>query len=312
MPEGRGFELRLPTFPVLQLALLALTAWMSLIGGTITFGTWGDLDVRLAGAYVIPALALHAWSSLRPRMWPRALAWGLVFAMCVHSQVLLQPVLLATLGLLAILDLGLHSARVPRSQASPAARAVAGLTVLAAVGILFVLYQVATFDALTRLGATTVLGAALVVACALYPAMRAPQRLLPALGVYYLAFVLMAAPILPFGPAIAWWFLCASVFLGAVVAARHVSGHELPPAQRRHEHVVSHLPDPFLAAEADAIERFLASGAGARDLSRRVEAALGRDDGGKLLPDHVKDIGGPRAGREHREYALRRILESSP
>lgn len=298
--------------PMVQIVLLALCIAMLAIGGSVTFGTWGDLDLQLAMAYVVPALLLHAFSASarRPRLWPRVFAWILIFAMCVHTVVLLQPPVIATLALLALLDCGLHSTRVPKGQASLAARIVAASTVLVTLGLLAFLYQFATFDAMVRLGATTVLGAALVIACALYPAMRAPQRLLPALGVYYLAFVLMAAPVLPFGPAIAWWFLCASVFLGAIVAARHVSGTELPEGQRRHEHVIHAMPDPFLAADSQAVERWLAHGEEAAPLSRRIEAARGRQPTGTTLSSLADEIAEGRPRREHREYALRNLLEN--
>lgn len=318
MPEtaaGRrsGFELDLKYgVPIVQFTFLALMVWVFLVGGTITFGTWGDVDARLMAGYLIPALALHAWSGWRPRLWPRVAAWALVFVMLVHTGTLVQPLVLATLGLLAALDLGLHASKVPRSRVSVAARAAAAGTGLIAFGLLVFLYQFATFDAMMRLGATTILGAALVIACALVPAMRAPQRLLPALGVYYLAFVLMAAPVLPFGPAIAWWFLCASVFLGAIVAARHVSGTELPEGQRKHEHVVSHLPDPFVAADANMVEEFLATGAHTQALSERIEAARGLEPTGKALREAVREVGGKRPGREHRTHALRHLLEMTP
>jgi hypothetical protein len=315
MPEPRsGFDLRLPTFPVVQLVLLALMVWVFAIGGTVTFGTWGEVDTRILSGYLIPALALHAWSGLpsAPRLWPRVLAWALVFVMLAHSQVLLQPVLIGALGLLAALDLGLHAARVPKRERLPlGARVTLGITALLCLAALWFLWTYATFEALTRLGAAVVLAAALVVAGTLYPSMRMPTRLLPALGAYYLFVVLVAAPILPFGPAIAWWLLCGMVLVGAVVSARHVSGEELPERHRRHEHAIAQLPDPLLAHDADLVERFLATGAGSKDLSLRVERATGREAHGKALAALVKETGGPRAGREHRAYALRRLLEMS-
>jgi hypothetical protein len=141
--------------------------------------------------------------------------------------------------------------------------------------------------------------------------MRAPERLLPALGVYYLFFGLVAAPILPFGPAIAWWVLCASVLLGAMVAARHVSGDEVPEGQRRHQQVVGRLEDHALAATSLDVEAFLATGAGAEILEARIGAARER----ALPPDALMALArdaarGQPIQRAHRERALRQLLEA--
>jgi hypothetical protein len=292
--------------PLVHIVLLVPVALGLVVGDTLTLGSWGALDVRLAALYLLPALLLHAWASAARRgLAPRLGAWAIVAAMCVHTGVLLQPPVLAAVALGALLDAALHRAEAAaprRERASPGARMAAGLIGLLAVLALALLARFATPDAALRLGLAALLAAALAVAAVLSPGLRAPARLLPALGLYYLAFALGAAPVLPFGPALAWWLLCGSLCAGAALAARHVRGPDLPPAARRHEHVVQALPDPLLAADVAAVQRYLASGDGAQPLAERVARASGEP----AMQQRVLRLA--HGSQAERERALREAL----
>jgi len=297
-------------FPILHLTLLAFAFLLLLVGGPLGIGSWGIADLRLLAAYMLAALALHAWSTAAPSRpaWARGLAWVLVVAMCIHSGALAQAPLLAALLLLGALDVVVHARHAPPPRLPFKLRAAAGAIAAAAfVGVLL-LAVFATQEAIVRLGAAVVLAAALVIACATRPTLRAPQWLLPALGLYYLFFVLAAVPVLPFGPAVAWWLLCGSLFIGALVAARHVSGDDLPQGMVHHQHVVHRLVDPRLAIRAEEVERFLATGIGASLLADRASRATGTPVTAEDLLPELR--GGPTttSAREEREAALRRIL----
>jgi hypothetical protein len=158
-----------------------------------------------------------------------------------------------------------------------------------------------------------VVAASLACAAALHKPLRRPERLLPALGAYYLFFAFVAAPVLPFGPAIAWWLLCLLLLVGGAVAARAASGHDVPLGLGRHKHEVHALPDAAAATLAARLEAFLATGTGAEGLSTRLERAAGQEPTGqslsKLATLHAR---GEAPERAHRERALRTLLELNP
>jgi hypothetical protein len=288
--------------------------WVFFVGGTLTIGSWGDFDVRLAMVYLLPAIALHAWGCYLGRggLAAKGAAWVLVGAMCFSSGVLFRVTVLAMVAFLAALDLALHARTAPASQRPRAplrARLAAAVILLAALGGVALLWQFTTFEASVRLGAAVALAAALGVAAALRPALRAPQLLLPALGGFYLFFVLVAAPIIPFGPLVAWWLLCGALLLAAIVALRHVSGPEAPWGLTKHEHAVAALPDIALQATARDVERWLARGDGEEALAQRIEAATGKPVRGSSLREALAGMGVEAPQRADREQALRRILE---
>lgn len=296
-----------PRAPLLQLVLMGLAAFVLALGGSLTLGTWGDLDARLVMAYVLPALALHAWSTAsgRRRTGARAAAWGLAFAMAAHTQALLRPDALAVLGTLAALDLALyarrpvgHAAKRPLRDRAAAAAGLGGALVMAAWLALNAPPEVAL-----RLGLAALATGTLAAGLALRPALRAPRSLLPLLAAHYLLFALVAAPVLPLGPAVAWWVLCLSVLAGALAAARHVSGAEAPP-HARHEHREAPLPDPLVRACASELERFLATGRASPALAARLARAVGPGPAQTLL----SKAHSPGA----RERALREALGVMP
>ncbi|HEV8361584.1 MAG TPA: hypothetical protein VGR28_14140 [Candidatus Thermoplasmatota archaeon] len=293
--------------PWVHVLLLFLGLWAMVVGGTVTVGSWGDFDVRLAMVYLIPAIALHAWGSYLGRggVVAKAAAWLLVGWMCVASGVLLRAVVLLAVGLVAALDLALALKSAPRAERQRAPlklrAAAAGIAVAALAGVAL-LAQFANFEPAVRLSVAVIVLAALAIAATLRSALRAPQKLLPALGVYYVFFAFVAAPVLPFGPLVAWWALILLLLAGALVAARHVLGAEAPWHLAPHEQGVVALPDPAVAATANDVDLYLQHGDHADALAERVAHATGK-------PASTLTKLARKGTPAQREAALRDLLE---
>lgn len=305
--------------PLVHLGLLAAVTMLLLIGGTVTFGDWGTVPVRLVALYALGAILLHAVSNYVPQgsLFVRGGAWAIVLAAPLHITPLLRPEVMLPAAALAGLDLALHctAARtdldVPPGTGGKVVAAVASLAAIVLLGLLVPLAQGALV--LTRLGVVILTGWALVGVLAMRPALRTRLTLLGAAGTFSLTFLLLAGPVIPFGPLLAYWVLILSVTLAIVTATFTQSGDPVPAGQARHEQTVRALPDPILAPLAERVQRFIETGQGARALSRRIEAALDRDEDGTLLPAMCEaQAHGTRPSRGDRRNALAELLDVRP
>ncbi len=304
------------TPPLVHLALLGGVFLMLTIGGTVTFGSWGTFPVRTSAYYLASAIVLHAISRYVPRagLAVRAMAWGVLVAMTLHVQSLLRPEVLLPLAAVATVDLVVHRTELTSDTQMPAgtaAKVIAGITSLAAIGLVTALVILARdAQVLTRLGAVVLIGWALTTVLALRPATRTPVTLLAGAGAFSISFLLLAGPVLPFGPLIAYWVAVLAVTAAVLASTFSHSQEAFDPDRQRHNQRVRPLPDPVLAPLAEHVRTFLKTGSGARELSTRVEAALDRDEGGRLISAMCEaQAKGTRPGRADRTRALAELLE---
>lgn len=312
-PETTGA--RPAVLPWAHLGLGSLAVLLLLIGGTATFGSWGTLEVRVAMLYVLAALGLHAASrqSRRAGLPLRLGAWASLLALTVHQQVLLRAEVVVPLLALAALDITLHRAELTNEvlTASRLSKAIAAVaTVVMVLALVALVLLAADGLVLARLGATVLVGWALLVVLALRPHLRTPLHLLGASGVLSVTFLLLAAPVMPFGPLLAYWVLIASMAVAVLTSTVSGTDHGLDPAKRRHAQRVHPMPDPVIAPLREDVRVFLTSGEGASQLSRRLEQALGRDENGRLLPALSEARAkGTVPSRADRARALAELLE---
>lgn len=305
--------------PLVHLGLLAGVAVLLLIGGNVTFSDWGRVPVRTVGLYALGGILLHAASRYLSRggLVLRGIAWLTAVGGALHLSPLRRPEVIVPLVALAAVDLALaRSKATAELEVPPGAleKGIAGLASLAALVLLAVLVPLAQ-DALvlTRLGAVVVIGWALVAALAMRPAARTPVTLLGAAGAFSLAFLLLAGPVIPFGPLLSYWVAVLAVSLAVITATFTRSDPSFTEDQRRHEQTVRALPDPVLASLAERVRRFVESGQGAEALSRRVESALDRDEDGTLLPAMSEARArGTHPSRADRREALAELLGLDP
>lgn len=301
--------------PLVHLGLGAIIAMLLIVGGSVTFGSWGTVPVRLVALYALAAVTLHAASTRVPKggLVVRAAAWGVVLGAPLHVRPLLRPEVLLPAAAIAAVDMALARAQLSADldvDPGTAGKVVAGVTSLAAIVLLGLLIPLAQ-DALilARLGTVIVTGWALVATLSLRPALRTPGTLLGAAGALSLTFLLLAAPVVPFGPLLAYWVLVLSTTLAVVTVTFTDSDTPLDERHTRHEQTVRPLPDPVLAPLADRIERFIETGQGAQALSTRVEHALDRDEDGTLLPAMCETIShGTKPSRADRRRALAELV----
>lgn len=302
-----------PPFVHVVLAGAALLAL--LIGGTATFGAWGSIGVRRAALYALAAIAMHGASRYagEASVHLRVGAYVVLAALTVDERVLFRVEVLAPLAALAVADLVIHRADLsrPRIQAGTAAKLIAGLATLGLVGLLTTLVLLASERlVLVRLGATVLIAWVLVTLFALRPATRRPEALLVGAGAFSIGFVLLAAPVLPFGPLLAWWAIITAGALAVLTGTVTHSGPGLAPETRRHAQRVASMPDPLLAPLAEDVRRFIETGDGGRALSQRIEHALGRSENGNLLPAlSGAQSKGARPSRGDRTRALAELLQ---
>lgn len=305
--------------PLVHLGLLSGITLLFAIGGQITFGDWGSVPVRRVALYALVATLLHASSSYlgRGKLAVRGATWLVVLAAPLDLAPLLRPEVLVTVAAVAAVDLAIARQEVSVDldvDPGTGGKIVAALASLAAIVLVGVLLPLAQ-DALvlTRLATVILVGWALVGVLAMRPALRTPLTLLGAAGALSLAFLLLAAPVLPFGPLLAYWTAILSVSAAVLTASFTRSDDPVAPEHRRHEQTVRPLPDPVLAPLAERIRRFIETGQGGQALSIRIEAALDRDEDGRLLPALCEARAtGERPTRLDRRAALARLLDVDP
>lgn len=277
-----------PRAPIAHLVVLAALAVAFLIGGRVTFRPWGTVAVRPLVGYATLATLVHASSRwiTEHALAVRGLAWLIVASMPLHLTTLLRPEVLGPVVALAIVDLARHRAGLQvdgEVPAGTAGKAVAGLSTLAFLAILAVLVPLAkTTGILIRLGLVTATGWALVSLFALRPGTRTPGSLLAGSAAFALTFALLAGPVLPFGPLLTYWATILAVAAAVVTATVSAADEPVREEHRVHEQTVRSLPDPALAPLAERVGEVVAGG-DAEAFSRRVEAALDRDEGGRLV-----------------------------
>lgn len=304
--------------PLVHLALAGAALVILLIGGTITFGSWGTLDVRLAMLYVLAAVGLHVASRYAPRggLALRVGAYLTLVAMTVHTQVLLRPEVLVPLLALGGLDVALHRSELTREiiRAGRLAKVLAGLSTLVMIVLVGTLVVLAADGLiLARTIATVVVAWGLVTVFALRPHLRTASNLLAGAAVFAVTFLLLTAPVIPFGPLIAYWTLVVAVALAVVTSTVTHTGPGTHPNKVRHAQRVHPMPDPVIAPVREEVRRYLATGEGAGRLSRRVEAALGRDERGRLVAALAEaQAKGTVPSRNDRIRALAELLELDP
>lgn len=305
--------------PLVHLGLLGGVALLMLIGGEATFGSWGTVGVRRLGLYALAAILVHGASRYAPtgRLAIRGAAWLILLGSTLDLTPLLRVEVLVPVAATGAVDLALARTEAQVDLDVPpgtGAKVVAGVTTLAAIVLVGVLIPLAQ-DALvlSRLSAVVLTGWALVSVLALRPALRTPMTLLGAAGALSVSFLLLAAPVLPFGPLLAYWVAILSVTAAVLTATFTRSDEPIDPALVRHEQTVRPLPDPVLAPLTERIRSFVESGRGARALSRRVEAALDRDEDGTLLPAMCEARArGTKPSRTDRRAALAELLDIDP
>lgn len=299
--------------PLIHLALAGLALLVLLIGGTVQFSTWGSVQVRLVTTYALAAIVLHGASRYTGGLWLRGAAWLTLAGGAIHSGVLLRPEVLGPLAALGALDLTIHRSQVTRTvvEVSDLARIVAGLATLAGIVLVGALVLLAS-DALilARLTVTVLVAWAIVVAFSMRPEVRDIPTLLGGAGAFSITFLLLAAPVLPFGPLLAYWAIVGAVALAVVTGAFTTTDDVLDDDVHVHHQAVRSLPDPVIHRTREQVRQYLSTGTGARELSRRIETALGRDERGRLLPALAEaQARGSRPSRKDRTAALAELLD---
>lgn len=297
-----------------HVGLLGVVFIVLLIGGQATLGSWGMVPVRSLSLFLLAAIVTHGASNLLPRgqTAARAGAWGILVASTLFFEPLLRAPVVVPILVLGTVDVAVHRRGLDVGEVPAGARgqAIAGVTTVVMLVLIAVLMVISRDGlVLARLGGAVVVAWLLVSVIALRPGLRSPLVLLGASGLVSVAFLFLAAPVLPYGPVLAYLVLVGSMALAVFasvsvgVQAAWGAGHV------RHEQTVEVLPDPALSSLSARVERFVASGRGGEALSVRVEEALGVQEGGRLLGRAVRAQAGDQdPSVEHREEALVRLL----
>lgn len=304
--------------PVVHLGLASVAVAMLVVGGRYQLGSWGPIALRPTALWLASATLVHGVARTLPRgqRAVRGLAWGIAVAATVHQTALLRAQVVLPLILAGAVDVLLVAEGAAEERLDPdaAGKAVAGVATLAAlIGIAVLLPLARETSVGLRLSGTILVAWAVLTGLGLAPHHRTPTRYLAGAGLVSVAFLLLAAPVLPFGPLLAYWTTILTVAVAVLAATYAGTRAEIEPERTRHEQRVRPIPDPVLAALADRVDRFVDTGSGGPELSRRVEAALDRDDGGRLLGQAVQARASEGANdRQARSSALRDLLDVEP
>lgn len=297
-----------------HVGLLGVVLIVLLIGGEATLGSWGMVPVRPLSLFLLAAIMTHGASNLLPRgqTAARAGAWGILAASTLVFEPLLRAPVVAPILVLGAVDIVVHRRGLDAGEGPAGARgqAIAGVTTVLMLVLVAVLTVISRDGlVLVRLAGTVFVAWFIVSAIALRPGLQSPVVLLGASGLVSVAFLFLAAPVLPYGPVLAYLVLVSSMALAVIasvslgVQAAWGAGHV------RHEQTVEVLPDPALSSLSARMERFVASGRGEEALSVRVEEALGVKEGGGLLGRAVRAQAGDQdPSVETREEALVRLV----
>lgn len=283
-----------PQAPLVHLTLSAGIGVAFVVGGQVTVEAWGTVPVRPLAVYVALATLVHAasrWTS-EHGLAVRGAAWLVLASMPLHLTTLLRPEVLAPIVALALVDLARHRAEGDVEDHVPvgtAGKAVAGLATLGLLGILAVLVPLAkSTGILVRVGVVVALAWGLVTMFALRPATRSPPALLAGAGAFALTFGLLAGPVVPLGPLATYWVTLVAVTAAVLAATFSASDRPLRAEHRVHEQTVRSLPDPAIASLADRVRDVVAGSEDETSFSRRLEAALGRQEEGRLLAEATR------------------------
>ncbi len=299
---------------LVHVGLFGVVSIMFLIGGQATLGSWGTLPVRPVSLLLLAAIGVHAASSLLPwgSVLARGVAWGILVACTLLFEPLLRVPVVAPIVALSVIDLVLHRRGLGLEgfQAGARGQVIAGVSTVAML-VLFALLMVLSRDGfvLARLGGTVLVAWLVVAVLALAPGVRSPGAFLGAAGVVSVVFLFLAAPVLPYGPLLAYLVLVGSMAVAVLVGVSARVEGSFDEEHRVHEQTVNVLRDPSLSSLSARVGRFLASGRGEEALSARLEEALGREEGGRLLARAVRaQAREGEVDRSHREEALVRLL----
>lgn len=281
--------------PIAHLAVLAVAAIAAIVGGSVAFGDWGAVPVHALAAYAGLAASIHAASRWTEHtLLVRGLAWLVLAAMPLQLTELLRLEVLGPIVALGVVDLARHEAGLSvdaRAPATSAGKAVAGLATLALLAIVAVLATSAkTTGILVRLGVVGAVGWALVSGFALRPATRTPRALLLGAGAFASTFGLLAGPVVPLGPLASYWVTILAVTAAILTATIAGSDEPVREEHQVHQQTVRSLPDPAVASLADRVGEVVRTGTDTEAFSRRIEAALDRDEGGRLLGERVAEL----------------------
>jgi hypothetical protein len=278
--------------PVLQVLLAGVAAFALAAGGTATFQGWGRVPVRPLAQFLLVGAALHAASRYaRPGYVPRALAWVVWAVGIAFTTPLSTTPVLGALAAAGLLDLAFHGGDAePRPEVGSRAvgAAVARAVTSLLVGIGAARLAGAGADG-ARLAATALAGGGLVAAYALRARARTPGRLLAGALAFGIVFRVLAAPILPLGPILAYWVLVGAAVLALAAGTRSGVRPGLPEDLERHDQVVERKPDPLDRGLESALRSYLAGTAA----PRRVRRAVARHD-----PDLADELADDLPGRD--------------
>lgn len=263
--------------PFLQVALAAVAAFALATGGTATFQGRGRVPVRPLAQFLLVGAALHAASLYaRPGYIPRGLAWLVWIAGAAVTGPLGAPAILGGLAAVGLLDLAFHGGE-PRESPAPGSRSVAAAVVGASASLILAVVAARVAGAgpeAARLVVTALAGGGLVAAYALRPRVRTPGRYLAGALAFGVLFRVMAAPVLPLGPILAYWVLVGAAVLALAAGTRTGARPGVPRGVERHAQQVHRKPDPLDRGLESALRSYVA-GVGS---ARRVRQAVARHD----------------------------------
>lgn len=295
-----------PRLPLLHVAGAGLAIFALVVGGTVTFQDLGRVPVRPVAVVLLGGLVLHGASRYAEAgAAARGLAWAVWAAGAAVSGPLARPPIVGGLAAAGLLDLAFHA-----GDRDPApARGDRAVAPAVAVGVVSVVTALTAAHlgrgpgVAARLAVTALFGGGLVAAYALRPSARTPGRLLAGALAYGVAFRVLASPVLPLGPILAYWVLVGAAGLALLTGTRTRLREALPADLRRHEQHVERRPDPLDRGLEAALRAYLQG----RASPDRVRRAVARHDAD--LADEVADLPDATAPRTRRATALERTLD---
>lgn len=300
---------RAPRPPVIQAGLAAVAAYALAVGGTVTFEGLGRVPVHPLAELLLVGAALHAASRyVHPGFVPRGLAWTAWAAASALSGPLARPWVVGGIAAAGLLDLAFLGGPDPEPQRSPGSRDVGAALVAGGLGValaLWAAYVAGGGPVAVRLTTTALAGGGLAAAYALRPAARTPGRLLVGALAFAVVFRVLAAPVLPLGPILAYWVLVGAAVLALAAGTRTGVRQAVPDGLERHTQHVEARPDPLDRGLEPALRSYLDGGASPRRVCRAV-ATLDPE----LAREVAADLPDRHAPRSDRAASLAEALDA--
>lgn len=292
--------------PLVHAAAAGLAAFALATGGTVTFQGLARLPVRPVALVLLGGLVLHAasrYAAHGPLV--RGATWSLWAAGAALSGPLAIPPIVGGIAAAGLLDLAFHAGDDPApAHGDPAVGVAAIAAVTGVVAAVAAAHLAAGAGVAARLALAALAAGGLVAAYALRPAVRTPGRLLAGALAYGVVFRVLASPVLPLGPILAYWVLVGAAGLALLAGTRTRLREPLPAGLRRHEQHVARRPDPLDRGLEAALRAYL-DGTASPD---RVRRAVARHDAG--LADEAAALPDRTAPRARRARALEQVLET--